>query len=316
VSDRPTVLLVGSAGPDEGRGHLSRLVTLAEVLGKRAAVFLELNRGSPTATERDRLAGAGVRPHRGVSPDAIVVDLPQPDDIAGRWAAERLVVFDDSHRLTDPAAVVVQPSLPIWSGRAEVGTVLAGYAYAPIRPSLRGFPADRQPVEPAEVVVCFGGSDPHDVSARLAPAVAAALDRAARLTVILGGGYTGRLDEGAVPAVVHDPADLDERLARATLAVIGGGTMKFELAHLGVPSIVVAVADDQLAVGPPFATTGAARFLGDGRMVDPAAVGDVARTLLDDPAARRAMAAAGRAAVDGRGAERVADAVLAVAGSS
>ena len=73
---------------------------------------------------------------------------------------------------------------------------------------------------------------------------------------------------------------------------------------------LVAVADDQLPVGPPFAATGAARYLGDGREVDPDDVATAVVALLADDAARAAMAARGRAIVDGHGAERIAAAVL------
>ena len=320
MTDRPTVLLVGSAGPDEGRGHVARLVTLAEALGSSAAVFLELIRGSPTATERDRLAGAGVRPNRGASPDAVVVDLPQPDDVAGRWAAERLVVFDDSNRLTRPAAVVVQPSRPAWTGEAEVGTVLAGYAFAPLRPSLRRL-AESPPTtaDPPEVVVCFGGSDPDDVTARLVPSVATAIGARrdpASLTVVVGASYGGRLEAEPGWTLLQDPPDFDERLARATVAVIGGGTLKFEAALLGIPAIVVAVADDQPDVAEPMAALAMSAYVGDGRTIDPEDVVRAVTALLDDPDRRAAMARAGRAAFDGRGADRIAREILALAGSA
>ena len=317
MADRPTVLLVGSAGPDEGRGHVARLVTLAEALGSTATVFLQLIRGAPTATERDRLAGAGVRPDRGVSSDAVVVDIPQPDEVAGRWASERLVVFDDSHRLTSPAAVVVQPSLPAWTGRAEAGKVLAGYAYAPIRPSLRRLAADSPPPEqPPNVLVCFGGADPDDVTTRLAPAIAALLGSRAAVTVVIGASYDGLIGRDRGIDVLRDPPDLDERLARATVAVLGAGTMKFEAAHLGVPAVLVAAADDQLAVGPPFAATGAAWYIGDGRVLDDAEVAHEVFVLVADAPRRERMRASGRAVVDGRGAERIAREVLALAGSA
>ena len=86
--------------------------------------------------------------------------------------------------------------------------------------------------------------------------------------------------------------------------------MKFELALLGRPMLLLAVVDDQLPVGPPFAATGAARYLGDGRETDPAEVAAAVAALMADDPARAAMAARGRAIVDGRGAQRIAAAVL------
>jgi len=73
------------------------------------------------------------------------------------------------------------------------------------------------------------------------------------------------------------------------------------------------VADDQPDVGPPFAATGAARYLGDGRLIKPEAIGDAVTALLGDPAVRAEMTRAGRATVDGRGTDRIADAILRLA---
>jgi UDP-N-acetylglucosamine:LPS N-acetylglucosamine transferase len=89
--------------------------------------------------------------------------------------------------------------------------------------------------------------------------------------------------------------------------------MKLEAAALGLPAIIVAAADDQLASGPAFAATGACRYLGDGRSVDPAIVAATLAELLVDAEARDRMTAAGRATVDGHGADRLAAEVLGIA---
>ena len=324
MPEAPAVLLVGSAGPGEGRGHVARVVTIAEALRDAGAtVAVDLLRGTLTPAEVGRLEAAGVMTGRGPSPTpaAVVIDVPAPDEVVSGWPADRLVVFDDGDRLTGDAALVIQPSLPAWRGRGAAGRVLAGYAYAPIRRSLRDLASDRASAAATattgaarrEVVVCFGGGDPADVSARLVPPIAGAVREergGGRVTAIVGRSYAGSLATGNGWTLLRDPADFDARLARATVAVIGGGTMKFEAAHLGVPAVIVAVSDDQPAVAPRFAETGAARYAGDGRTIAPSDVAATVRDLLADPERRAAMSRAGRAAVDGRGAERVADAVL------
>ena len=314
MGGRPTVLLVTSGGPREGRGHVSRAVTLAQALTDAGAeVAIQLLRGELTDRQAEALRASGVQVGvEPAAPGAVVVDVPDPDEGAGARPRDRVVVFDDVERFTGDAAIVVQPSLPTWNGRATAGRVLAGWAYAPIRHELRELAA-RSP-EPAsdvpEVVVTFGGGDPADVSARLVPAIASALSSRAAVTAIVGPAYAGTLRRGDGWTLVRDPSDLDLRLARATVAVIGGGTMKAEVALLGVPAIMVAVSDDQPPVAPAFAATGASEFVGDGRTIDPEVVAAATRTLLDDPVRRAAMREAGRAAVDGAGADRLADAIL------
>jgi spore coat polysaccharide biosynthesis predicted glycosyltransferase SpsG len=246
--------------------------------------------------------------------EIILVDLPDPNEVTGRWRPGRLAVLDDRELFRGPLAVVIQPSLATWSGAAQPGRVLEGYAYAPVRSSLRALASERPPdATPAGIIACFGGSDPADVGGRLVPAIAA-LGRP--MVTILGPDYRGRLTESGptgqpgVGDILRDPPDLDRRLASASIVVGGAGTMKFELALLGRPMILVAVVDDQLPVGPPFAATGAARYLGDGRRVAAAGVAEVAASLMADARARDDMSRRGREVVDGLGGNRIAAALL------
>jgi spore coat polysaccharide biosynthesis predicted glycosyltransferase SpsG len=325
VPERPRVLLVTSGDASEGRGHLARTVALAEALGEADAgpVIVTTLRGRFSDAQLAALGGASVDVAArledvGVA-DAVVVDLPEPAEVVDRWPAERLVVFDDGDAFAGDAAIVVQPSMPDWSGLGHAGLILAGYGYAPIRPGLRRLAAlPPPPADPPEIVVCFGGSDPSDVSFRLVPAIANAVAAAvdpprASVVAIVGADYRGALVGGEAWRLLRDPADLDRRLAGATLAVLGGGTMKLEAACLGVPTLLTAAAADQLAVAPAFVATGAARYLGDGRTIDPREAGAAAASLLADEATREAMARAGPTAVDGRGAERIARVVHQVA---
>lgn len=319
----PRVALVTTAAPADGGGNLARAMTLArELVRHDVGVTVSLLRGSVTAGQQAGLAELGVELVAGgaaaAAADAVVIDLPDPDEGAALADAHRLVVFDDSDRLRAGAAVVVQPSQPEWRGGAAVGRVLAGYRWAPIRSSILAARQRRGASSGRGVVVCFGGSDPSDVSARVVPTIAAALrgagqrwgSRDERLTVIVGAGYRGVLDGDPQWTLLRDPADIDERLAEARVAVIGAGTMKFELAALGVPTVTLAVADDQGATGPPFARTGASVYAGDGRVIDPEAAAQTLLRLLEDEVALRAMRDAGRHAVDGRGAERLVAEIL------
>jgi UDP-2,4-diacetamido-2,4,6-trideoxy-beta-L-altropyranose hydrolase len=316
------VHLVTTAGSDDGRGHLSRAIAIAEALTvAHAEMSLEILRGSPSPGQAARLGelGAAIGPP---GDDAVVVvDLPDPNEVADRWPRQRLAVFDDRELLRGAAAIVIQPSLARWGGSAEAGRVLEGYAFAPIRTTLRRLAAER-PAEatPARIVVCFGGSDPADVGARVVPSIAATGPWPT--VAVVGPGYRGRLAEtgdrdspDANLRVLRDPTDLDRRMAAATVVVGGGGTMKFELALLGRPMILLAVAPDQLPIGPSFAATGAAHYLGDGRTIDPARVGEAVAALMADEPARLEMASRGRAIVDGRGADRIAAAIVELAGA-
>ena len=206
---------------------------------------------------------------------------------------------------------MIQPSLPAWGGRAAAGRVLAGFEVVPVAAAIRerrasglGPTTDLTGRRP-RVVVCFGGSDPDRVTERIGPSLARTIGEEADVDIVIGASYGGPTSAWPIEPT-RDPPDFVDRLANADVVLAGAGTMKFEVACLGRPMLLVAAADDQRPVGPAFAATGAARYLGDGRTIEPDAVVAAVRALLADDDARAALAATAARVVDGDGADRIA----------
>jgi spore coat polysaccharide biosynthesis predicted glycosyltransferase SpsG len=319
------VHLVAAGGSGQGGGHVSRMLALAEALAARGLGVSVTILGGSLQGEAARRAGK-LRLNETPIPDRgiVVADLPNPVEAIGLAPADRLVVFDDRDAFSGTAAIVVQPSQGVWEGPGHGDRVLAGYDYVPLAKhyrELRDDPpsaADRDEEGRHRIVFCLGGSDPALVTERLAPSLLAgpAKDEPEwSISVIVGSGHHLPAAGSTIPVLV-DPADLPDRLAAAELAIVGAGTMKFEVACLRVPAILAGVADDQLAVGRAFAATGSAVWLGDGRTLDPAELRRATIRILRDRAARDAMATRAGQTVDGRGAERLADAILELARSA
>jgi hypothetical protein len=312
----PAIRFVASAGPTIGGGHLARAMALAEADWPAGSdLELSLVEGSPSPADRERLHAAGARlapVDAPISPGTVVVlDVPDPSPLAERWSPDGLAVFDDRESLRGRAGLVIQPSLPSWAGRAEVDAVVAGFEFAPIARAVRrrraaSLTAPLLSGPRPRLLVCFGGSDPDRLTARLVSALG---DLDAEVDVVIGAGYAGPTDGWPI-APDRDPQDLVERLATADLALLGAGTMKFEAACLGRPMLLLAAADDQRPVGPAFAATGAARYLGDGRTIDPESVAEAVQTLLADRPGLEALGATAASLVDGAGADRIAAAVV------
>ncbi|MCA2224390.1 PseG/SpsG family protein [Nonomuraea aurantiaca] len=193
-----------------------------------------------------------------------------------------------------------------WDGPG--GGRLAGARYVLLRDSvllMRGT-ARRRPARPEEpLVLCFfGGTD----SAGVAPAWAGALRAtglAFRATVVSPVPF-----EVDGPVTVIPPTDrLPGLMAEANLVITAAGSAVWELLHLGVPTALSWVADNQLIGYETLVGGGLAAGLGPAP--DAAAVGVLAR-LLADPAAREEYGRRGAGLIDGRGRERVADALLAL----
>ncbi|MEV2238241.1 spore coat protein [Micromonospora sp. NPDC049891] len=204
------------------------------------------------------------------------------------------------------------------------GRLLAGSGYALLREAvLAARPATPRPavaVRPPSVLAFFGGTD----AAGAAPVLTEVLlstGRPMELTVVVGrpelgeriAGLTPRPGQSLLP--VPPTGTLPALIAAADLVVSAAGTSTWELCCLGAPSALVCVVDNQRESYHRVVAAGLAAGLGELPALtgDPAAVRAATHTLaglLSDGARRAALSARAWAAVDGRGRERVVDAVL------
>ncbi|MEV6031843.1 hypothetical protein AB0L65_11875 [Nonomuraea sp. NPDC052116] len=307
------------AGVRSGVGHLVRCVALAEELRARGVevTFLGEVRGSAWARAQLRERGLPLVPApeeparlvalaRELRLDAAVLDsyeLPEGTGAALRGAGLTVLAIVDGDPLGQEADLYLDQNLgaerrpfPVPARR------LAGARYVLLRDSVRGLGRAR-PAGPVPRVLCFfGGTD----SAGVAPAWAGALLAAGvpfEATVVSPAPF-----EAGGPIAVIPPTDrLPELMAGADLVVTAAGSAVWELLHLGVPTALTWVADNQLIGYEELVGRGVAAGLG--RAADAAAVGVLVR-LLADPAAREEHGRRGRGLVDGKGRERVADALL------
>ncbi|QUL37349.1 UDP-2,4-diacetamido-2,4,6-trideoxy-beta-L-altropyranose hydrolase [Erythrobacter sp. JK5] len=105
-----------------------------------------------------------------------------------------------------------------------------------------------------------------------------------------------------------DLPNLAAFFARHDLQVGAGGGASWERCCIGVPTLLVVVAPNQLSVAPLLAEAGIAAFAPDPA---PEALAGHIVTLIDDAARRRALAEKSRELVDGLGATRAALGILA-----
>jgi spore coat polysaccharide biosynthesis predicted glycosyltransferase SpsG len=94
-------------------------------------------------------------------------------------------------------------------------------------------------------------------------------------------------------------------MARADLAVGAGGTTSWERCCLGLPTVMITVADNQALIARHLAAAGAVELLGPRETVTPEAVATALRTFHETPERRHAMGLAAAAVCDGAGADRL-----------
>ncbi|GAB1689098.1 PseG/SpsG family protein [Krasilnikovia sp. M28-CT-15] len=332
------------AGPRTGVGHLVRCVALAEELVARGVAVHFLSDLGGVTWAQAQLAQRGLPWHPApfdqaglvaaaarLGLDALVTDsyeLPPGQAAAVRATGRTVLTIVDGNLLGQSADVYIDQNLDAELVAPELppGAVrLAGLDYALLRTAVR----ERRPAAPRDaavgrtpkVVAFFGGTDAFraaPVIGRLLVATGAAFDAT---VVAADGGLRDELLavatlEGQRLRVIAPTDDLPGLLADADLAVSASGTSTWELLCLGLPAALVRVVDNQILGYERTIARGLAAGLGHlPALRAPGVEADTAvrvlRDLLTDPVARAALGARAWAAVDGRGPERIANALLA-----
>lgn len=320
------------AGPRTGVGHLVRCVALAEELVARGVEvhFLSDLGGVGWAEEQLRRRGLPWHPApydevglvaavQRLRLDALVVDsytLPPAHSKAVRATGRTVLAIVDGETRGQDADIYVDQNLD--TGLDTDETQLTGIDYALLRSAVRRLRPAAAPVHLSgrtpKVVAFFGGTDAFRAAPRIARLLA---DTAAPFDATVIAADAGlRAELLAVPAgegqrfEIIDPTDrLPDLLADADLVVSASGTSTWELLCLGRAAALVWVVENQILGYDRTVARGYAAGLGRLGGLGPDAV-TILRRLLLDPAARTAIAVRGWAAVDGRGVERVADALI------
>lgn len=321
------VIIRTTANTHVGLGHVRRTLTLAQALVRAHAAVTFLFEGTRAAAQPIVDAGFEVidvtkdpdraaRHVQGARSHMVVVDVRHgADDLhLLRSAAPRVGVIDD---LGDPpvdADLVTNSAfyaeeLPY---RQRPGTVfLLGPRYALLREAFAAAPP-RRSGRVRRALITLGGSDPTNLTPRLVGWTRAECPDVE--VVVVAGPFFTNLEEirAARPSrILINPPDMRDVMCAADLAVSGGGQTTYELAATASAVLAMQVADDQRRNLEALSRAGVLAFAGTAD--DPALEARYRQHLAritGDADARAQMGQAGRALVDGRGADRVAAAIL------
>ncbi len=313
------IVFRADAGDGIGDGHLSRDLALAEALRKLGADCRLLTRPENTASRsawvtrsfavEDWLYPAGkyqdikaildyldtTRAH------ALVVDNYAFDEYALNTLSRRnsLVVFDDL-AVIDPSAELVinqNPGAQTWCSTAYNNALkrALGSKFACLRRTI----VDQPSISREGVLIAFGNAQPNGLSTTIATILSNAGEK-----VTIVAPETAMIPN--LPNVtVKKPQDFAPLLAAAEVSVIGGGVTSLEACHLGTPSIVLPLADNQVAGAQALASDGSAICV-----TTPKEAAFAAVSLLNDDGLRYRISLAARRVADGMGPQRLAKLIL------
>ncbi|MDZ4320263.1 MAG: UDP-2,4-diacetamido-2,4,6-trideoxy-beta-L-altropyranose hydrolase, partial [Phenylobacterium sp.] len=293
MADTHVEAILAAYAPDLPRRAVASMApdVLTELTGRQAfeaVVFDHYGLGRP---EHEAIADG--RP-------ALVID-----DLADRPLGGALVL--DS----GPARVEAD-----YRGLTSGARLLLGPKYAPVRPAfaaLRNASLARRQETPRRVLVSMGLTDLDGITGKVVEQLRRRYGETA-LDVVVGAGAPSR--KGLTRIAAHDPRltlhvdtpDMAELATAADLAVGAAGSAMWERCVLGLPSVVVTIADNQIPAATAMAKAGAVLVV-DGRADSFGVDFDRAMTrLFIDETLRASLAENSAELCDGEGAARVADA--------
>ena len=312
------------ASVDIGIGHAMRCLAFAETLrwAGWACVF-SMNReasGVVPALLRDDIEldvaeSADVPDLKGAR--LAIVDNYRLDarfEAQVREQGADVIVFDDLANRTHDCAILLDPTPGRGEGKyqdlvpadcrlllgpnyAIVGDRWLSHRHASRKRLNAGRPVER-------VIVSMGGTDPYDATRRVLAGLASSGTRA-HVDVVIGAGTPHRAELAAMAgpslAVHVDHPDVAVLAAEADLAIGAAGTSSFERALLGLPAILIPLADNQRAVAAAFSAAEAADVVPAMMLDDASAFGVRIAALAGDGDRRAAMGQRAARLTDGRG---------------
>jgi UDP-2,4-diacetamido-2,4,6-trideoxy-beta-L-altropyranose hydrolase len=329
-----------------GSGHVMRCLTLADELKSRGAECLFLLGGDAASPGAGRIAERGhslhllaalldshdidaerhdatvtLRKIADLTLDWVVVDhyqLGERWELAIRRLTKRVLVLDDLANRRHEADILVDPTVgrdPASYGQlvGDACQTLIGGAYALLRPEFMnrrvGALRSRDPAH--RIHLAFGGGRWPTEAWSLLLALAARYPEAAicvNLASLEGVPDAVLARSGQIELKLTSP-DVAGDMAACTVSIGAPGSMTWERFCLGLPFACVTTHPTQVEPVSLLARGGYLADLGPLRAPDTALMSGI-ESFLADQAQLDAFSAKGRAAVDGKGCQRVADAML------
>lgn len=333
-----TAVFRADASATVGGGHVMRCLSLAQslqALGWRCGFAVNATAGETVPALRAEALqvvadAATPQPLWPAGADWLIVDhygLGAAWEAEQRGWAKRILAIDDIADRRHDCDILLDQTF----GREAEDydslvpdrcRVLAGSDYALLRPTFaraRAGSLARRAAAGAlrRILVSLGATDPDNHTAAVLEGIAES-GLALAVDVVLGSGaphleaVRRACAELPLQASLHvDTEDMPRLMTAADLAVGAAGTSTWERCCLGLPALLVVIAENQRRVAQAVSAAGAAQLLSGPRSALAGQVAAALRDLAADPAALQALGRRAAAICDGRGADRVGLALVA-----
>lgn len=235
--------------------------------------------------------------------------------------------IDDLYKFDYDVDLIVNYDLKVPQDFYSAKVQLLGGEYAPIR---RQFCDAKYKINKRaqKVFISTGGTDHYHIEGRLLREIyfdenpcREVLDFTGILCEVIVGplfeeDYVKELEKMAAECefitLHYNPGNMAEIMKKCDFAVSAGGTTLYELCTVGVPTVVFSMSDNQVQFVQAFDELGAAKYAGDirndHRLIQKIVTWGTAA--VDNPGFRKRMSEKARNIMDGKGAEKIATAIM------
>jgi len=338
------LLIRADASIEIGTGHVMRCLALAQAAQEKGFSVLFVSHASLPSALQARLGEEGMKVILLPVPIGSGADASDTLKTATDWQANWLILdgykFDadyqqyfgnqtlsvlllDDYGHADFYSVdfILNQNISAqtdWYQRRSPQTqLLLGTNYSLLRREFRQwkYQPDQQSPSVPTVLVTLGGADPDNLTGTVLQALQK-VETPLRVHVVLGGSNPhydkiSKLVAGSLHEIclLRDVKSMPTLMAEADISISAGGSTCWELAFMGVPGIVLVLADNQRAIAEGLHEYGAFINLGWHEVINEEAIAQALTHLIIHPEKRKAMSHRGKQLVDGLGAFRVLQAI-------
>lgn len=339
------ILFRADGNPDIGTGHIMRCLSLADALQEQGweitfitaePYFQRLiqTRGYPCTV----LGTAYDRMEEELSIFLPIIERERPElvildsyFVTSQYMEairniSRLLYIDDLNAFDYPADAVVNyniygPELPYPQNK----TYFLGPQYAPLRKEFQGLSQRNTKDRVENVLVSTGGTDQYHVALHCAEYLREHLPRENMIFHFVLGAMNRDIvqleqiaEDFSFIKLHRQVTDMCSLMLQCDVAISAAGTTLYELCACGLPTVTYILADNQIQGAQMFQKAGLMPCAGDIR--EDACflerLFELLNSLADDFAQRQHIAEQMQGAVDGRGAARLAEAILKQSGNT
>ena len=323
-----------------GTGHVMRCFALAQVWQEQGgqAIFVFANK---SAALEDRLLLEGMQViylsvEAGSSEDA-----KQTGDFARKFNTQWIVVdgyqfgteyqkniknfglnllFIDDYGHADHyyADLVlnqnISANIDLYPSREIYTKLLLGTQYILLRREFwqwRGWQRETKAIA-NNLLITLGGSDPDNVTLKVLQALRLIRSNNLEIIIVIGGSnphfeilQNKIADSNLIISLKQNVQNMPELMAWADIAIAAGGSTSWELAFMGLPSLVISLADNQIAIAEKLNIHQIIDYLGWHEHIQIKQVSQAVQDFIGDCAKREQMSLKGRKLVNGNGLQLV-----------